>query len=93
MRGTRFLTPIAVVLLASVTAAAAQTNAPDLRRGDVERSAVQDGSMSQQELRERAQASRPDEREPAVTGSIRMPTTSGSGQHTVTAPTKRKVIE
>jgi len=93
MRGTRFLIPPAVVLLASLTAASAQTNAPDLRRSAIERSAVQDGVISEQEVRERADILRQDERDPATTGSIRPPTTSGSGQRTVTGPARRRILE
>ena len=92
MRWMRFLCSAAVVL-ASVTAASSQTNGRDDRSEAMERVALPDDAMSQQELRERAAALMQEERDEVVTSSIRVPTTSGRAQHTVTAPAKRVMLQ
>ena len=72
MRRTRFLVAAAVILLASVTAGNAQTSRADQKGRDLvrdlERAATQDGSQSQQELRQRAEdALGREERDPVTT--------------------------
>jgi hypothetical protein len=95
MRWTRFLRAAAAALLATVTAASAQTNS--LHGDDIERIVAQDSQLSQKELRQLA-----DERlaredtDPVATHSVqrRVPTTSGRAERNAAVRTlPREMIQ